>query len=89
VGAPNLAGLPSSWLVIGYSPTFGSGPGSAGGVGVVNRGNVRFSGTIRIVYNRGGSAVARFSGLLPGQSLILPLNGPAYPGGGFVMRVIV
>jgi hypothetical protein len=89
VGAPNLAGIPAAWLVVGYNPTFGSGPGSAGGVGVVNRGNVPFSGTVRIAYNHGGTAVARFSRLAPGQSLILPLNGPAYPGGGFVMRVIV
>ncbi len=89
VGAPNLAGIPASWLVVGYNPTFGSGPGSAGSVSVVNRGNVPFHGTVKITYNHGGTATARFSRLTPGESLILPLNGPAYPGGGFVMRVIV
>jgi hypothetical protein len=89
VGAPNLSGVPASWLVVGYNPTFGSGPGSAGSVGVVNRGSKPFSGTVKVVYTHGGVATAPFSGLAPGASLILPLNGPTYPGGGFTIQVVV
>lgn len=89
VGAPDLSSVPASWLVVGYNATFGGGPGSAGGISVVNRGSKAFSGTVRVTYARGGVATATFSGLAPGQSLVLPLNGPAYPGGGYSIRVIV
>lgn len=80
---PNLAGVPSSWQVVGYNASFGSGPGSAGSVSVLNRGHVAFSGVAVVRYAKGGSASAPFSGLAPGQSLVLPLNGRAYSGGGY------
>jgi hypothetical protein len=79
----SLRGVPSSWLVIAYNATFGTGPGSAGGVSVVNRGTTQFSGVVRVAYTHGGGATAAFSGLPPGRSAILALNGPTYPGGGY------
>jgi vacuolar-type H+-ATPase subunit H len=89
VGNPNLSGVPASWLVVGYGATFGAGPGSAGSVSVVNRGSKAFSGTVSVVYATGGRATASFSGIAPGQSLVLPLNGPAYKGGGYSIHVSV
>jgi hypothetical protein len=85
----NLGSLPASWLVVGYNATFGSGPGNVGGITVLNRGNKTFSGTAHVIYAKGGQATASFAGLAPGQSEVLPLNGPAYPGGGFSIRVDV
>jgi hypothetical protein len=85
--APNLAGLPASWKVVGYNATFGSGRGSAGSITVTNRSGKTFSGTAKVVYAHGGSALASFSGLAPGQTLVLPLNGAAYRGGGY--RIVV
>lgn len=85
--APNLRGVPASWLVVGYNASFGSGPGSAGSISVVNRGNKVFSGVAVVQYTRGGSASAPFAGLAPGQSLVLPLNGARYLGGGY--RILV
>lgn len=79
----NANSLPKSWLVVGYNATFGAGPGSAGGIAVVNRSGRTFSGVATVVYNTGGSASAPFSGLAPGQAEILPLNGRAYSGGGY------
>jgi hypothetical protein len=79
----NPNSLPRSWLVVGYNATFGAGPGSAGGIAVVNRSGRTFSGVATVVYNTGGSASAPFSGLAPGQAEILPLNGRAYSGGGY------
>jgi hypothetical protein len=86
---PNLRGLPASWLVVGYNATFGSGPGSAGSISVLNRSGKIFSGVAVVQYARGGSASAPFSGLAPGQSLVLPLNGPLYAGGGYHILVNV
>lgn len=80
---PNLSGVPSTWLVVGYNATF---PGSAGGVGtisVVNRSGKVFSGVATVKYRTGGSASASFSGLAPGESLVLPLSGTTYRGGGY------
>jgi vacuolar-type H+-ATPase subunit H len=89
VGGPDLSGVPAAWLVVGYGATFGSGPGSAGSVSVVNRGSKAFSGTVKVTYTAGGAATASFSGIAPGQSLVLPLNGPAYKGGGYTIQVSV
>jgi vacuolar-type H+-ATPase subunit H len=89
VGSPNLSTVPAAWKVVGYGASFGSGPGSAGSVSVVNRGAKAYSGTVKVVYTSGGVATASFSGLAPGQSLVLPLNGPAYTGGGFSIQVVV
>lgn len=83
IGVPNLQGLPASWLVVGYNATFGTGPGSAGSISVLNRGKVSFSGVAVVKYTLGGTASAPFSGLAPGQSLTLPLDGKAYTGGGY------
>lgn len=88
-GSADLSNLPASWLVVGYNATFGSGPGSVGGITVLNRGNKTFHGVARVIYAKGGQATAAFSGLAPGQSAILPLNGPAYPGGGYRIEVDV
>jgi hypothetical protein len=82
-GAPNLGGVPPSWLVVGYNATFGSGPGTAGSISVLNRGRTTFSGIAVVQYTRGGFASAPFSALAPGQSLTLPLNGRPYTGGGY------
>ncbi|GAC1511898.1 MAG: hypothetical protein NVS2B16_13960 [Chloroflexota bacterium] len=87
--SPNLSGLPASWLVVGYNATFGSGPGSAGSISVVNRSGKLFSGVARVAYSNGTSANAPFSNLAPGQSVVLPLNGPAYRGGGYHIVVNV
>jgi hypothetical protein len=81
--SPNLSGLPDTWKVVGYGATFGSGPGNAGSVGVLNRSAKTFSGVVVVQYANGGSASAPFSGLAPGQSLTLPLNGKSYTGGGY------
>lgn len=83
----NLAGLPSSWLVVGYNATFGSGPGSAGSITVTNRSGKTFSGVARVVYSNGNAASAAFSGIAPGQTLVLPLNGPVYPGGKYSIQM--
>jgi hypothetical protein len=80
---PNLSGVPANWQVVGYNATFGSGPGSAGSVSVINRGRKTFSGVVTVRYTRGGSATAVFGGLASGQSALLALNGPAYTGGGY------
>ena len=80
---PNLSGVPATWQVVGYNATFGSGAGSAGSISVINRSKRAFSGTALVKYTKGGSAVAAFSGLAPGQALVLPLNGKRYPGGGY------
>ena len=79
----DLSGVPASWLVVAYNATFGSGPGSAGAISIYNRTSKTFSGVVRVSYARGGSATASYSGLAPGQSEVLALNGPAYPGGGY------
>ena len=81
--SPNLSGVPASWLVVGYSASFGSGPGTAGSISVINRSGKLFSGVARVAYTSGGFASAPFSGLAPGQSITLPLNGAAYHGGGY------
>jgi cytoskeletal protein RodZ len=80
---PNLSGVPSSWMVVGYNATFGSGPGTAGSISVLNRSSHTFSGVATVKYANGGVATAPFSGLGPGGSLTLPLNGPKYTGGGY------
>ena len=84
---PDLSGVPASWRVVAYNATFGSGPGSAGSITVTNRSAKIFSGVAKVVYTNGGTALARFSGLSPGQTLTLPLNGQSYSGGGY--RIIV
>jgi hypothetical protein len=83
----NLSNLPSSWLVVGYNATFGRGPGSAGSITVTNRSGKMFRGVARVVYSTGGSASAAFSGLAPGQTLVLPLNGSAYRGGKYSIQL--
>lgn len=80
---PNLSSVPASWLVVGYNASFGSGPGTAGSISVINRSGKFFSGVARVAYTSGGFASAPFSGLAPGQSITLPLNGAAYHGGGY------
>lgn len=80
---PNLSTVPASWLVVGYNASFGSGPGNAGSISVINRSGKLFSGVARVAYTSGGFASAPFSGLAPGQSITLPLNGAAYHGGGY------
>lgn len=84
----NLGSLPATWLVVAYNATFGTGPGSAGGITVTNRSGKRFSGVVRIAYTRGGQAMASFSGLSAGSTEVLPLNGPRYAGGGFRILVL-
>lgn len=84
---PNLSSLPASWLVVGYNATFGSGPGSAGGISVINRSAHTFSGVATVRYHSGQVATASFSGLAPGRSLTLPLNGPVYTGGGYTISL--
>ncbi|MDQ2743569.1 MAG: hypothetical protein M3Z66_14930 [Chloroflexota bacterium] len=90
---PNLSGLPASWLVVGYGATFGSGPGNAGSISVINRDSKTFSGVARVVYIGPsgviGSASAPFSNLAPGQSEALPLNGMAYPSGATTYHIEV
>ncbi|GAC1399708.1 MAG: hypothetical protein NVSMB52_13290 [Chloroflexota bacterium] len=80
---PDLRGVPTSWRVIGFDAKFGSGPGTAGSISVINRGNRVFSGTATVVYVGGGYATAYFSGLAPGQSGVLALNGSPYAGHGY------
>lgn len=87
--SPDLSNVPASWRVVGYNATFGSGPGSAGSITVTNRGIKTYSGVATVEYNSGRSASASFSGLAPGESEVLPLNGPAYPGGGYTIVVNV
>jgi hypothetical protein len=84
---PNLQGVPASWLVVAYGATFGRGPGGAGGVSVINRGRTPMSGVATVRYSNGGTAQAYFSGLAPGQSAVVPLNGKAYTGGGYSLQV--
>jgi len=80
---PNLSRVPASWLVVGYNASLGSGPGTAGSISVINRSGKLFSGVARVAYTAGGFASAPFSGLAPGQSITLPLNGTVYHGGGY------
>jgi hypothetical protein len=79
----DLSGLPRSWIVVAYNATFGNGPGTAGSITVTNRVNHTYHGKVRVVYARGGSASATYSALAPGQTEVLPLNGPLYHGGGY------
>jgi vacuolar-type H+-ATPase subunit H len=88
-GSVNLSGLPSSWLVVAYNASFGAGPGSIGGISVLNRGSHTYTGVAIVRYNRGGSASASIAGLVPGQSILLPLNGSPYSGGGYSIQVNV
>lgn len=81
--APNLSGLPATWLVVGYNATFASGSSGIGTISVLNRSGKTFAGVATVKYKSGGSASASFSGLAPGQSLVLPLAGSPYPGGGY------
>lgn len=85
---PNLSGLPASWKVVGYNATFGSGPGSAGSITVTNRSGKTFSGYARVTYAQGGYATGYFSGLAPGATEVLSLNGRAYSGGGYSISVV-
>lgn len=82
-----LRTLPSNWLVVGYDVAFGSGPGTAGSISVLNRSNSTFSGVARVDYlgPRGvtSSAYASFANLAPGSAELLSLNGPPYPGDGY------
>jgi hypothetical protein len=80
---PDLRGVPRTWLVVGYNATFAGGTGGVGTISVVNRSGKTFSGVAVVKYKTGGSATASFSGLAPGQSLVLPLAGSRYPGGGY------
>ncbi len=80
---PNLRGLPASWLVVGYNATFSGSSGGIGTVSVLNRSGKTFRGVATVRYKSGGSASAAFSGLAPGQALVLPLTGSPYPGGGY------
>ena len=80
---PNLRGVPSTWLVVGYNATFSSGSSGVGTISVINRSTKTFSGVATVKYRSGGSASAAFSGLAPGQALVLPLSGRSYSGGGY------
>jgi hypothetical protein len=80
---PNLRGVPSNWLVVGYNATFNPGSGGVGTISVVNRSGKTFRGVAIVKYKTGGSASASFSGLAPGQAEVLTLSGSPYPGGGF------
>ncbi len=80
---PNLSGLPATWLVVGYNATFASGSGGIGTISVLNRSGKTFAGVATVKYKSGGSASASFSGLAPGQALLLRLSGSPYPGGGY------
>lgn len=84
-----LSGLPKSWLVVAYGATFGNGPGTAGGITVTNRGAKTFTGVARVLYAKGGVATGQFGALAPGQTEVLALNGPTYPGGGYRITVPV
>lgn len=90
---PSLGSVPATWLVVAYNATFGAGPGNAGSIAVINRSKTAFSGVARVNYigSRGilGSATAPFSGLAPGQSEILPLNGMVYPSGAIRYQIEV
>ncbi len=81
--APDLQGLPASWLVVGYNATFSSATGGVGTISVINRSSKLFSGTAMVKYQNGQSASAAFSGLLPGQAVVLRLYGATYPGGAY------
>lgn len=91
--SPDLSGVPAGWKVVAYNASFGSGPGSAGSISVINRGGRAYSGVAKVEYlGQGrvlGSASAPFSGLLPGQTLVLPLNGPAYPTAATGYHILV
>jgi hypothetical protein len=80
---PNLGSLPKTWLVVGYNAIFTGAPSGVGTVSVVNRSGKTFSGVATVKYKSGGSSSASFSGLAPGQSLVLPLSGSPYRGGGY------
>jgi len=79
----DLSHVPASWLVVGYNASFAAGPGSAGGVTVTNRSGKTFSGTATVTYKSGGKATATFGSVAPGQTVVLPLNGSPYHGGGY------
>lgn len=83
VGAPGPGTVPASWKVVAYNATFSNGGAGVGTVTVLNRSTTTFSGTVKIVYSRGGAAYASFAGLAPGGSEVLPLSGTPYPGGGY------
>lgn len=85
---PDLSSVPETWKVVGYNATFGNGPGTAGSITVVNRSDRVLSGVATVKYASGGSASATFSGLASQQTAVLPLNGPAYPGGGYSILVV-
>jgi hypothetical protein len=72
---------------VGYNVSFGSGPGNAGSITVLNRGKTAFSGVARVYYTGGGSSRAIFTNLAPGQTAVLPLNGRAYTGRGYTIRL--
>lgn len=80
---PNLSGVPASWKVVGYNASFGATAGGVGTISVINRSTRAFSGVATVKYRSGGSSSAAFSGLAPGQSLVLALHGSAYRGGGY------
>jgi vacuolar-type H+-ATPase subunit H len=83
-GVPRpFVGVPSSWMVVAYNATFGTGPGNAGGITLANRSAHVFSGTVTVAYSRGGSATAVFHGLGPHSSIVFPLNGKPYQGGRY------
>jgi hypothetical protein len=86
-GTPNFSQYPSSWQVIAYNVAFGSGAGSAGSISIANRGTVPFSGVARVYYVGGGSSRAIFTAIPPGQTETLPLDGRAYTGRGYTIRV--
>lgn len=90
---PSLGSVPATWLVVAYNANFGGGPGNAGSITVINRSNTAFSGVARVNYIGSGgilgSATAPFSGLAPGQSEILPLNGMIYPSGAIRYQIEV
>jgi hypothetical protein len=88
-GPVNLSSLPAAWLVVAYGATFGSGPGTVGGVTVTNRGAKALSGTVKVAYTRGGSAYASFTHLASGQTRSLGLEGASYRGGGYRLLVLV
>ena len=79
----DLSHVPASWLVVGYNASFGAGPGAVGGVTVTNRSGKTFSGTATVAYTVGGKATATFGSVAPGQTVVLPLNGSPYHGGGY------
>jgi hypothetical protein len=84
-GTPDLSRYPSTWQVVAYQVSFGSGPGDVGAVSIANRSKVPHSGTFRVYYRGGGSSRVIFNNLQPGQVGVFPLNGRAYHGQGYVI----